>query len=79
VTSLLLEGGGGLAASFLAADRVDEVVLHQAPDFYGADGVAACAPLPVARRGVLPLGRFERHALRPLGRDVEIVFRRLSQ
>jgi diaminohydroxyphosphoribosylaminopyrimidine deaminase/5-amino-6-(5-phosphoribosylamino)uracil reductase len=79
VTSLLLEGGGGLAASFLAADLVDEVVLHQAPAFYGAEGVTACAPLPMARRGEPPVGRFRRVSSRPLGDDLEIVLRRLSQ
>jgi diaminohydroxyphosphoribosylaminopyrimidine deaminase/5-amino-6-(5-phosphoribosylamino)uracil reductase len=75
VTSLLLEGGGGLAASFLAADLVDEIVTHVAPELYGAEGVAACAPLPMPGRA-FGGARFVRASLRPLGADLEIVYRR---
>jgi diaminohydroxyphosphoribosylaminopyrimidine deaminase/5-amino-6-(5-phosphoribosylamino)uracil reductase len=75
VTSLLLEGGGGLAASFLAAGLVDEVVTHVAPEFYGAEGVAACAPLPLSGRA-FPGARFRRASVRPLGDDLEVIYRR---
>nr|WP_257907437.1 dihydrofolate reductase family protein [Janibacter limosus] len=36
VRSVLLEGGAHLAASFVAADLVDEVVAHIAPTLLGA-------------------------------------------
>jgi diaminohydroxyphosphoribosylaminopyrimidine deaminase / 5-amino-6-(5-phosphoribosylamino)uracil reductase len=48
VQSLLLEGGPTLAASFLAADLVDKVLLFVAPKLAGA-GEAAFAALPSAR------------------------------
>ncbi len=69
LTSLLVEGGGGLAAAFLDSDAVDEVVMHIAPDFFGADGVTTCGPLKAVRS-------FERVATRVLGRDLEVVYRR---
>jgi diaminohydroxyphosphoribosylaminopyrimidine deaminase / 5-amino-6-(5-phosphoribosylamino)uracil reductase len=36
VRRVLLEGGPGLAAAFLGAGLVDEIVLHQAPKLLGA-------------------------------------------
>jgi diaminohydroxyphosphoribosylaminopyrimidine deaminase/5-amino-6-(5-phosphoribosylamino)uracil reductase len=48
VRSLLLEGGPTLAASFLAADLVDRVILFVAPTLSGA-GPVAFGPLPEAR------------------------------
>jgi diaminohydroxyphosphoribosylaminopyrimidine deaminase/5-amino-6-(5-phosphoribosylamino)uracil reductase len=49
VRSLLLEGGPTLAASFLAADLVDRVIVFLAPTLSGA-GPVAFGPLPEARR-----------------------------
>jgi len=67
VTSVLLEGGGRVAASFLAAGLVDEVVLHVAPRVFGADGVPAFGPLIAPTR--LRLDRAT-----PLGDDLELVY-----
>jgi diaminohydroxyphosphoribosylaminopyrimidine deaminase/5-amino-6-(5-phosphoribosylamino)uracil reductase len=41
VTRLMLEGGPTLAASFLAADLVDEAVLFQSAKIIGSDGIVA--------------------------------------
>jgi diaminohydroxyphosphoribosylaminopyrimidine deaminase/5-amino-6-(5-phosphoribosylamino)uracil reductase len=48
VQSLLLEGGPALAASFLAADLVDKLLLFVAPALSG-DGPSAIAALPSPR------------------------------
>jgi diaminohydroxyphosphoribosylaminopyrimidine deaminase/5-amino-6-(5-phosphoribosylamino)uracil reductase len=62
VQSLLLEGGATLAASFLAADLVDKLLLFVAPVVVG-DGPGLTTPLPEPRR----LSRLES---RPVGEDV---------
>jgi diaminohydroxyphosphoribosylaminopyrimidine deaminase/5-amino-6-(5-phosphoribosylamino)uracil reductase len=62
VQSLLLEGGPTLAASFLAADLVDKLLLFVAPVVVG-DGPGLTTPLPEPRR----LSRLES---RPVGEDV---------
>ena len=49
LTTLLVEGGGTVAADALRAGVVDRVVLFLAPSFLGADGVAAVGPLGVRR------------------------------
>jgi diaminohydroxyphosphoribosylaminopyrimidine deaminase/5-amino-6-(5-phosphoribosylamino)uracil reductase len=48
VTRLLVEGGSRIAASFVAADLVDEVWLLRGPDAIGDDGVAALDALPLS-------------------------------
>jgi diaminohydroxyphosphoribosylaminopyrimidine deaminase/5-amino-6-(5-phosphoribosylamino)uracil reductase len=62
VQSLLLEGGPTLAASFLAADLVDKLLVFVAPTLAG-DGPGLVARLPAAVR----LSRF---TARPVGDDV---------
>jgi diaminohydroxyphosphoribosylaminopyrimidine deaminase/5-amino-6-(5-phosphoribosylamino)uracil reductase len=47
MTRLMVEGGPTLAAAFLAADLVDEVVLFQSPKAVGADGIDALSGLPL--------------------------------
>lgn len=49
VTSILCEGGGVLAASLLAADLVDELIVFVAPKVFGHDGVPAFGALGAAR------------------------------
>jgi diaminohydroxyphosphoribosylaminopyrimidine deaminase/5-amino-6-(5-phosphoribosylamino)uracil reductase len=49
VTTLLVEGGGAVAAAALRARVVDRVVLFLAPAFLGGDGVAAIASLGLRR------------------------------
>jgi diaminohydroxyphosphoribosylaminopyrimidine deaminase/5-amino-6-(5-phosphoribosylamino)uracil reductase len=47
ITRLMVEGGPAVAASFVAADLVDEAVLLRAPKPIGADGVPALDGLPL--------------------------------
>ncbi len=53
VTSVLVEGGGLLAASLIEAGLVDRLYLYLAPKVFGAGGVAAVGPLQAARDMVL--------------------------
>jgi diaminohydroxyphosphoribosylaminopyrimidine deaminase/5-amino-6-(5-phosphoribosylamino)uracil reductase len=48
ITRLLVEGGARIAASFVAADLVDEIWLLRGPDTIGAEGVAALDALPLS-------------------------------
>jgi diaminohydroxyphosphoribosylaminopyrimidine deaminase/5-amino-6-(5-phosphoribosylamino)uracil reductase len=47
VTRVLIEGGGTLAASFVKAGLVDEVVWFQSGKLIGADGIPALGPIEV--------------------------------
>ena len=49
LTSLFVEGGGGLAAAMLRANLVDEVHWFLAPRLIGADGRAGLAALGLDR------------------------------
>lgn len=49
LTTVLVEGGGGLAAALLRADLVDEVHWLLAPKLIGADGKPALGPLGLER------------------------------
>ncbi|MGV1685010.1 bifunctional diaminohydroxyphosphoribosylaminopyrimidine deaminase/5-amino-6-(5-phosphoribosylamino)uracil reductase RibD [Sphingopyxis sp. NJF-3] len=48
VDSLLVEGGAGAAAAFLAADRVDRLLLYRAPILIGGGGRAAIGDIGLA-------------------------------
>src|SRR3546814_3326711 len=62
IDSLLVEGGAGAAATFLAADRIDRLLLYRAPILIGG--------------GRLALGRSEEHTseLQSLMRNSYAVF-----
>src|SRR5262249_60601989 len=47
ITRLMVEGGPAVAASFVAADLVDDATLLRAPKPIGADGVPALDDLPL--------------------------------
>jgi diaminohydroxyphosphoribosylaminopyrimidine deaminase/5-amino-6-(5-phosphoribosylamino)uracil reductase len=49
LTSLLVEGGGGLGAALLRADLVDELHWFAAPAWLGAEGAPALGPLGLRR------------------------------
>jgi diaminohydroxyphosphoribosylaminopyrimidine deaminase / 5-amino-6-(5-phosphoribosylamino)uracil reductase len=68
ITRVLLEGGGELAAAFLAAGLVDRLAWFHAPKVIGGDGVPAAASLRVASVASAPT--FEFRALRALNEDV---------
>ena len=51
LTRVLLEGGGSLAASYVAAGLIDRLEWFTAPKIIGGDGRAAVGPLGVERIG----------------------------
>jgi diaminohydroxyphosphoribosylaminopyrimidine deaminase/5-amino-6-(5-phosphoribosylamino)uracil reductase len=68
VESVLVEGGGKLAASLIAANAVDRLEWFRAPILLGADGRPAVAALALARLADAPTWR--RVAVRELGPDL---------
>jgi len=70
LTSVLVEGGGALAASLLEAGLVDELHWFASPRLLGGDGIAALGPLGVDRLVGAPIVR-EAH-IRRLGDDVHV-------
>jgi diaminohydroxyphosphoribosylaminopyrimidine deaminase/5-amino-6-(5-phosphoribosylamino)uracil reductase len=71
VNELLVECGPRLAAAFLEANLVDELILYVAPHFLGMDAppLAALAGLENVRR----LSRFEFHEQRLIDNDLRLV------
>ena len=70
ITTLLCEGGAGLAAALLRAGLVDELHWFVAPRLLGCEGRAALGPLAVARlAGAVPLGRV---AVTRVGPDLHV-------
>lgn len=77
VTRVLVEGGPTIAAGFLDADLVDEVVIGQGSQLLGAKG-----RLPVGDRGLVFLGdaeRWQKVDERKIGGDRLSVHRRLGR
>ncbi len=68
ITRLLVEGGGGLAASLFRAALVDRVLWFRAARVVGGDGRAAILPLGVVDVGAMPT--LARLAMQTLGEDV---------
>lgn len=54
LTRIFCEGGGGLAATLLKADLVDQLVGFTAGLALGADGLPAIAPLQLPRLAQAP-------------------------
>ena len=73
ITSVLVEGGGRIAAALLGAGLVDRLVWYRAPLAFGGDGRAAVAGLGVDALDAAP--HFEKIASRPVGDDVEEIYR----
>jgi diaminohydroxyphosphoribosylaminopyrimidine deaminase/5-amino-6-(5-phosphoribosylamino)uracil reductase len=71
VNELLVECGPRLAAAFLEANLVDELILYVAPHFLGMDAppLAALAGLASVRR----LSRFEFHDQRLIDNDLRLI------
>lgn len=55
ITSLLVEGGGALTASFIRQGLVDRLVYFVAPILIGADGTASVGAMHIKRLGDAPL------------------------
>ncbi|HUC18919.1 MAG TPA: bifunctional diaminohydroxyphosphoribosylaminopyrimidine deaminase/5-amino-6-(5-phosphoribosylamino)uracil reductase RibD [Acetobacteraceae bacterium] len=68
LTSVLAEGGAGLAAGLLRADLVDRLAWFHAPALLGADGWPAAAALGITELAAMP--RFRRLRSLSLGVDV---------
>ena len=76
LTSLLVEGGAGIAAALVVADRVDEFALFQAPLLIGADGVPIIEGMGVTRLSDAP--RLACVATERIGSDVLLCFERAT-
>jgi diaminohydroxyphosphoribosylaminopyrimidine deaminase/5-amino-6-(5-phosphoribosylamino)uracil reductase len=68
VTSLMIEGGGRVAACFVTAGVVDAIEWFRAPILLGGDGRPGVAGLALARLAHAP--RYRRLAAEPLGDDL---------
>ena len=75
VGSVLIEGDGQVAASFIAADAVDALEWFRAPILLGGDGRPCVAALTMAQLSDAP--RFRRLAVEPLGDDLWERYERL--
>ncbi len=67
LTRVLVEGGGKLAASLLAAGLVDRIVAFRGGVVIGGDGLPSVASMRIAELGSAP--RFERVSSRVVGDD----------
>ncbi|WBT05149.1 RibD family protein [Brevundimonas vesicularis] len=67
-TSLLIEGGGQIAASFLRADAVDVLEWFRAPVLLGGEGRPCVAALALAKLADAP--KFRRLGVEPVGDDL---------
>lgn len=77
VQYLLVEGGGGAAASFLAADLIDRLLLYRAPILIGA-GRPAIGDLGLTGLATAH-GRWRLADRRPLGSDTLEVYQRAAR
>lgn len=68
VTSVLIEGGGRVAASFLQAGVVDALEWFRAPILLGGEGRPCVAALALAKLADAP--KFRRLGVEPLGDDL---------
>lgn len=75
VASVLIEGGGQVAASFLRAGLVDRLEWFRAPILLGGEGRPCVAALALAKLADAP--RFRRLAVEPCGDDLWERYERL--
>jgi len=68
VQTLMIEGGGRVAACFIAAGVVDAIEWFRAPILLGGDGRPGVAALSLARLAHAP--KYRRLAVEPLGDDL---------
>jgi diaminohydroxyphosphoribosylaminopyrimidine deaminase / 5-amino-6-(5-phosphoribosylamino)uracil reductase len=72
IMSLMVEGGAGLAASFLAGDNVDRLAIFRAPIILGAGALGAFSGIASQEIELAP--RFRLLETRALGDDVMSVY-----
>jgi diaminohydroxyphosphoribosylaminopyrimidine deaminase / 5-amino-6-(5-phosphoribosylamino)uracil reductase len=75
VRSMMIEGGGQLAASFLRAGLVDRIEWFRAPIVLGEEGRPGVGPLGLEKLSAAP--GFQRVALREIGADAWERYERL--
>lgn len=68
IGSLLIEGGGRVAASFIQAGAVDKIEWFRAPMILGESGRSGIAALEITKLSDAP--RFQRLAVQPSGDDL---------
>lgn len=68
ITSLLIEGGGRVAASFLQAGAVDAIEWFRAPILLGGEARPCVASLALAKLADAP--KFRRLGVEPVGNDL---------
>ena len=68
VQSLMIEGGGRVAACFVSAGVIDAIEWFRAPILLGGDGRPGVAQLALARLANAP--RYRRLAVEPMGDDL---------
>ena len=76
VDALLIEGGGRVAASFMAAGAVDRIEWFRAPILLGADARPGIGPLSLKALAEAPA--FTRVAVRETGADLWESYERKS-
>ncbi len=76
LTRVLLEGGGRVAASYLAAGLVDRLVWFHAPRIIGGDGVPAVTSIGVTELERAP--SFARTRLEAVATDVVAIYERMG-
>lgn len=74
LTRVFCEGGGQVAASLLAADLVDQLVVYSAGVVIGGDGLPGLASLNIKTLSDAP--RFALRASRQIGADIEHIWQR---
>lgn len=74
ITRLMVEGGSRVAASFVAADLVDEIWLFRGAEAVGRDGVDALDALPLSK--ITQSQAFRVHASETFDRDTLTIYER---
>jgi diaminohydroxyphosphoribosylaminopyrimidine deaminase/5-amino-6-(5-phosphoribosylamino)uracil reductase len=74
ITRLMVEGGSRVAASFVAADLVDEIWLFRGAEAVGRDGVDALDALPLSK--ITQSQAFRVHASWTFDRDTLTIYER---
>jgi diaminohydroxyphosphoribosylaminopyrimidine deaminase/5-amino-6-(5-phosphoribosylamino)uracil reductase len=74
VTRVLIEGGGGIAASYLTAGMIDRLAWFRAPQVIGGEGVPAVGDLAITSLSDAP--RFSWLGVTQVGKDVLETYRR---
>jgi diaminohydroxyphosphoribosylaminopyrimidine deaminase/5-amino-6-(5-phosphoribosylamino)uracil reductase len=74
ITRLMVEGGSRVAASFVAADLVDEIWLFRGTEAVGADGVDALDALPLSK--ITQSQAYKVHASETFDKDTLTIYER---